>query len=112
MDMLLKHLADDAEQGNRAIVVCFSFPPDLCIGIILDIFHSILLSCTCTNEWGPHFKWRVPKFIIILGTRDPQSHRVPNIFMTPVWAQRTRIVHLYVIFKAPPIIAMTLYMKW
>ena len=25
--------------------------------------------------------------------------------MTPVWAQRTRIVHLYVIFKAPPIIA-------
>ena len=40
MDVLLKHFADDAEQGNRMIVVCFSFSPDLCIGITLDIFHS------------------------------------------------------------------------
>ena len=40
MDVLFKHFADDTEQGNRVIVVCFSFSPDLCIGITLDIFHS------------------------------------------------------------------------
>lgn len=41
MDVLLKHLTDDAEQGkyDDSCLILF-FSPDLCIGITFDIFHS------------------------------------------------------------------------
>lgn len=53
MDVLLKHLTDDAEQGkyDDSCLILF-FSPDLCIGITFDIFHSWAhLKLTC---WTTH----------------------------------------------------------